>query len=72
MQTEDNFRGGGEILITTLYLSKLDKTQLIDLLQHKTQLLVSASLGHLVDHDYTDNLRREVEQIQSEIWVRDI
>ena len=59
-------------VINTPYLTGLDSTQLIDLLNHKTQLLVSARNSGIQEPVYLKNLQEEVERIQSEIWVRNL
>jgi hypothetical protein len=50
--------------------SSLEKSQLIDLLQHKTELLVTATLGRNPDKEYIRLIRKEVEEIQHEIKKR--
>lgn len=46
---------------------KLDKGQLIDLLQSKTNLLITASVLKLTDKVYVENLRKEVVELQQAI-----
>ena len=52
-------------------LSSLDKNALIDLLQHRTMLLLSASTLFVPDRDYIKVLIREVQEIQEEVKSRD-
>ena len=58
------------IILSKETLSSIDKDQLIDMLQHKTQLLLTARLAKVVDKEYTLLLRKEVENIQAEIKRR--
>ena len=58
------------IIISKETLTSIDKDQLIDMLQHKTQLLLTARLAKFVDKQYTQLLRKEVENIQAEIKRR--
>ena len=58
------------ILISKETLTSIDKDQLIDMLQHKTQLLLTARTAKLIDKEYTQLLRKEVENIQAEIKRR--
>jgi hypothetical protein len=61
---------GTSTVITPQYLSKLDRTLLLDLLQHRTRLLLAASNTHLPDKEYIDTVKREVQALQKEIMVR--
>lgn len=54
----------GKNELSPQYLFNLDKDQLIDLLQDKTQLLVTASRLHFPDHAYIKELTRQVKEIQ--------
>ncbi|MEO6611201.1 MAG: hypothetical protein ABIT05_03680 [Chitinophagaceae bacterium] len=48
-------------------LSTLDKTQLVDLLQNRTQLLVTAITLKVPDRNYIQALTQEVKDIQEAI-----
>ncbi|MEO6611198.1 MAG: hypothetical protein ABIT05_03665 [Chitinophagaceae bacterium] len=48
-------------------LSTLDKTQLVDLLQNRTQLLVTAITLKVPDRNYIEALTQEVKDIQEAI-----
>jgi hypothetical protein len=56
--------------ISQPYLSSLDVPQLIDLLQDRTQLLLTARLPGDADKIYLKLLQKEVELIQQEIGAR--
>jgi hypothetical protein len=51
-------------------LASLDKFELIDLLQNKTLLLVTATLAKVKDKEYIRSMRKDVEDIQLEIKSR--
>ena len=57
--------------VTPQYLSVLDKAQLVDLLQHKTHLLVTARITRIQDQVYLKTLQKEVEVIQAAIKTKD-
>ena len=57
--------------VTPQDLFSLDKAQLIDLLQHKTHLLVTARISRIQDQVYLKNLQKEVGIIQAAIKTRD-
>ena len=54
-------------VITIQDFQTLDKDQLIDLLQHKTKLLVTASVLKVPDHAYIETLKEEVKKLQEAI-----
>ena len=56
--------------ITPKTVSLLDKMTLIDLLQHRTKLLLAATMARLPDRQYIDLLKSEVEILQEEIKRR--
>ena len=58
-------------IISIKYLSVLDKSQLVDLLQHKTQLLIAARTSGIKYPNYINDLRREVQLIQAALLTRD-
>ncbi len=58
------------IVVTPQTLSNLDTNVLIDLLAHKTRLLIAATVSRLTDKEYIQNLNAEVENIQVEIKGR--
>ncbi len=58
------------IVVTPQTLSNLDTNVLIDLLAHKTRLLIAATVSRLPDKEYIQNLNAEVESIQVEIKGR--
>lgn len=51
-------------------LSHLDKTELLDLLMHKTRLFLAAANSKVVNREYYQNIKREVEIVQTEIKNR--
>ncbi len=50
---------------------KLDRSQLIDLLQYKTKLLITASVLKVPDKVYLEELKKEVEELQKAIKADD-
>ena len=56
--------------ITYETASSLDKESLIDLLQHRTKLLLSATTEGFPDRGYILRLKSEVETLQEEIKSR--
>lgn len=49
--------------ITEYYLATQDRKHLLELLQHNTHLLLTASKLKLCDYDYRSMLKREVEKL---------
>lgn len=58
------------MMTAPIQLANLEMTQVIDMLQSKTQLLVTASLLHVKDQEYLSSLREEVKRLQEEIQSR--
>ena len=58
-------------VVTTQYLSDLDRAQLVDLLHHRTHLLVTARITRIQDQVYLKTLQNEVEIIQAAIKACD-
>ena len=58
------------IAVTPSYLTSLDKSQLIDLLQQKTEYLVNVRAAKNADLVFIKTLQKEVEKIQEEIKSR--
>ena len=56
--------------ITPSYLTSLDKSQLIDLLQQKTEYLVNVRAAKNADLVFIKTLQKEVEKIQEVIKSR--
>jgi formiminotetrahydrofolate cyclodeaminase len=57
-------------IVAPVHLANLEMTQVVDMLQSKTQLLITASLLHVKDQEYMTNLREEVKRLQDEIQSR--
>ena len=55
---------------TQVQLSGLNHDQLVDILMHKTQLLLAAIHARLPDKTYIITLSQELENIQKEINSR--
>ena len=53
--------------VSTEFLSDLDRAQLVDLLHHRTNLLVTARITRIQDQVYLKTLQKEVEIIQAAI-----
>ncbi len=53
--------------ITIEYLHTLDKEQMVDLLQHKTDLLLTASRLKIPDFNYLKMLKQEVLKLQAAV-----
>ena len=56
-----------ETRITALYLSTLNKEQLIALLQYKTELLLAATTSRVIDPSLIKTVNGELEAIQAAI-----
>jgi hypothetical protein len=56
--------------LTKRSLSKFDNATLVDLLDHRTQLLLSASISKLSNNKYIAGLKKEVKAVQLEIQFR--
>ena len=59
--------GVKETRITALYLSTLNKEQLIALLQYKTELLLAATTSRVIDPSLIKTINAELEAIQAAI-----
>ena len=65
-----NTNNGTLNVIDIELVNLLEKEQLIDLLQHKTNLLIAARKSVVVDHRYINNLQQEIQIIQTQLLVR--
>ena len=59
-------------VIDVQFLSSLDKDQLVELLQHRTLLLISVRNLDAPDKDFINELAEDVKNIQAELKTRDV
>lgn len=62
----------GETTSPLIDFSSLDNQLLADQLQHKTRLLIAATVSGIADQNYLKTLQQEVEKIQKELKARQL